>query len=677
SKLPEDIAPRAIQAFMESGQENFLEWAKSSGDKEIQRFASILEKIAANSDKLNQLIPLLETIEKRLKIDTALSIGMVVGSVIPTGSLVTKGVTKAVEAAAARVVVKEGTKKALTFAGGFLVDNIIGDTTGILLSGADAGATLKAALPGYILGLGLIGGGKTLASQLTRENLRSISDYMQEAAKKALSLGSRAVDIIPSKNLVEYARSFVQLKSVSQIQDFLIRSFDETTKFIGTAAKRAGQTASMNYAVFVIDKSKTWLLNSLTPDIPKYIGDAGLEIYFSAVKRMEDKYKSAGLFARTTKQGDELLFVLSGDQAKTLGKTIMQEFAQIVEDEAIKRGFRKDVHPGIFEALTGFSSHRADFTVRAEKNGAVAIFDPKGRKTQLDDLVTEAEVAPLLVTISKAAQDQLRPLIDLKLGRLPARIPDNVPADVHLLFRMNFDSPTSSALMSIAEGAEKAVSQAGMNLAGPSIINLLGHRVTDALTSVYFSALEKALKGKGVDIYLTGPMSFGFKLRKGAQGNLSEIVSKAAAEAEKSFVREAKGLGIIGAVSATAQKRFEAEQKFVSEALGFAAKTEKIEMMNLGIALLHVDGLSLSAVNKGSFFGSTISSLEGVKLPGWVRNAVDFAYFLRTQGLSESQLKKVLANTESLGMRNESRVSALFSESIDIAKKRGQTEVVK
>ncbi|VVC02025.1 Bacterial toxin of type II toxin-antitoxin system, YafQ [uncultured archaeon] len=175
-----------VRKYKASKAENFTQWAKANPDPKVRRFGEVMGNLEKSSDQLKAKLIEIQKLHEELKVETALSVGMAIASVIPSGSVVSKGVAKLISTEAKRAAqraAKETFKRRMIFAAGFVADNAVGDIVGAKLTGADTSEVVKQAFPSYILALGLIGGSKALAAELGKN--KPVSALFKRAEQPA------------------------------------------------------------------------------------------------------------------------------------------------------------------------------------------------------------------------------------------------------------------------------------------------------------------------------------------------------------------------------------------------------------------------------------------------------------------------------------------------------------
>ena len=96
-----------------------------------------------------------------------------------------------------------------------------------------------------------------------------------------------------------------------------------------------------------------------------------------------------------------------------------------------------------------------------------------------------------------------------------ARKQGDVKVDAYATFRVAFEGGMGNFVKKLAENNGKGVTHVENGLAGPSVVNQMGHPVTDSVTSHFQDTLVQSLKARGladkVEIFVDGPMTFAFR----------------------------------------------------------------------------------------------------------------------------------------------------------------------
>ncbi len=237
-----EMVDYARTEFARSGKENFSEWAAGSKDRDLRALGRALSETAEAGDALRELVPQIARMEKELKVETALSVAVAVASVVPTGGLAAKGAGKLAETFAAEaggVFAKEGFKKGAAFTGGFILENAAADTAAIAITGADPLATMKEAMPGYLLGIGLMGGTRALA-RLGKEHADLLKPVREKIASKVAVMSLATMETTRKALAQGYAFFEAKVKASIEEESAHFRKHIETTGKKAELAKLQG-----------------------------------------------------------------------------------------------------------------------------------------------------------------------------------------------------------------------------------------------------------------------------------------------------------------------------------------------------------------------------------------------------------------------------------------------------
>lgn len=451
-----------------------------------------------------------------------------------------------------------------------------------------------------------------------------IKEY-NEAAAREIGFLSKAIDAI--RRLIPFgneAKMWAQIKNeahaAGEIFDVSMRGF---SKEVIAGMKKEG--LEMTFLVF--DKSKTWLLNNLGREM----GDLGLKAYFHAFYKVAKKY---GIdIVRNTKEGDELVFILYGKNAKNAARIVADVNAEMKAVLSVL----KVQHKELGEAIGGFSAHEISALIKKDGERTVILYE--GKAIALETLLNKAETKGLLEKLGGKMRNALRPLMESVPGELPKAAEKWMgPMDVHIMVRVGMNRPASDALKEVSKIAEKAIVPADTNLVGPSLLNLIGHGATDTITSAYYKNLKDALLKIGIDakIYSTGPMSFGIK---GNKGRLSEAaVKEVLEETGQNFLRQTGNLGIRKVRPFTASAGKWAADKALSEyILGRGISEGFIEAIRFNIAMFNLDKQTIRHLPLDMHAKQLLENI-----PGWVRDESALFHYLRKSGRADSEAIKIM-----------------------------------
>ncbi len=456
-------------------------------------------------------------------------------------------------------------------------------------------------------------------------NAKALIKEYNEAAGREIGFLNKAMDnlrcLIPFKNQAKmWAQITNETHAAGEMFDVSMRGFP---KEVIAGMKNEG--LEMTFLVF--DKSKTWLLNNLGREM----GDLGLKAYFHVFYKIAKKH---GIdIVRNTKEGDELVFVLYGANAKNAARIVADVNAEM---KAVLSAL-KVRHKELKEAIGGFSIH--EITALVKKDGESIVILDEGKKIALETLLNKAETRGLLEKLGGKTKNALKPLMESVPGELPEAAEKWMgPMDVHVMIRVGMNKNVSAALGEVSAVAEKAVVPADINLVGPSLLNLIGHGATDTISSAYYKNLKEAFLKKGIDakIYSTGPMSFGIL---GNKDRLSEAtVKETLDEAERNFLRQSGDLHIIKIKSFTGSASKWAADKALSEYIIEHGISEGfIETIRFKIAMFHLEKESIKHLPLDI---ATKQLLES--MPAWVRDESALFHYLRKSGKGDTEAIKIM-----------------------------------
>ncbi|MEW6721944.1 MAG: hypothetical protein AB1324_01640, partial [Candidatus Micrarchaeota archaeon] len=358
----------------------------------------------------------------------------------------------------------------------------------------------------------------------------------------------------------------------------------EASQPLVAALSESGRIAneSQVIGVIVLDGAKTWQKNGLGYGGDGYqahdrnfmgfeVGDLGLIVYMEAARRFRGKHPE--IFTKLqTAEGDEVVCVIRGD---VLGKTPAEAQAAVKRYEASFRETLRETtlslgiseKSPLFAALADVNAHGGLVGVKATPEGG-RTFTFEGRQySDLNGALVGLEVGHALSDLGKrpggaeaakaiegfigdvlksAPQSQLSPV---KI----ARQANDFRVDAYATFRIGFEGGMTNNIRRLAENNGKGVTHVENGLAGPSVVNQLGHPVTDALTAHFQDALVAAFKARGmadnIVIHADGPMTYAFEFK----GKVDmDAFHAAVQEATRNFPKMMKERGVSGIKRATA-----------------------------------------------------------------------------------------------------------------------------
>ncbi|NYZ76720.1 hypothetical protein H0O02_00195 [Candidatus Micrarchaeota archaeon] len=427
--------------------------------------------------------------------------------------------------------------------------------------------------------------------------------------------------------------------------------------FEGLFGKEYTKDVNMgDITVLSIDKGKTWMLNSIDPAF----GDLGLFIYFKAAKNIEKKFGIATI--RTTEQGDELVVILSKEKQESIpggyGKALKNEVAKIAEELGFKQG------DPLTEAITDFSAIETDVNVTISWEGKTWLSGgPIGKKKEafenMESLLSNSEAQGLLIKMEKENKYAypLWAFLKLPAMELPKveiksvkELPENVKLDKVMNIRLGFDEKTKEAMWNMTEYAGKGVSHVDNGIIGPSVMNLLGHPVTDTITALYQDALVKSLKEHDVPVvaYDHGPMAIGLKFEKTLNGVEMKALDAAVKEAGDNFKAtiQGKGIGVDKVEIFAGETKEEALHKIAEKVMGYKVSEVEYSAMKQFNNLLHLKPDELIGILKTEGVGpKVLDALNLVKSEPkkfkWIRNPEDLVHYLKNNKISNGAIKSM------------------------------------
>ena len=321
--------------------------------------------------------------------------------------------------------------------------------------------------------------------------------------------------------------------------------------------------------VIAFDGAATWKKNGYAREL----GDLGLIIYFEATRRFQERNPEVLTTAQTA-QGDEVVVVIPGEKLGLRPKRTIEryrkQFESTLAEVAAEMGIGKE--SPIYDAMVGVGAHGGVVEVLPKEGGYT--FRVRGEKGEgeatLDGALTRVEVSAAFERLAKekggkevvAAIDgfittvmntetvgrPLEPLSRINSERGEAGLPP-LEMDAYATFRIGFEPVKFRRFMErFSESNGKGLTHVQSDLAGPSVINGLGHPLTDKLTAHFADSiaarLQEAGLGDAVEMYGDGPMSFGFKFKRELSASEKEAFGRALEGAREEFVAKMGEMGV-------------------------------------------------------------------------------------------------------------------------------------
>jgi hypothetical protein len=414
---------------------------------------------------------------------------------------------------------------------------------------------------------------------------------------------------------------------------------------------------TVNIGILSLDKGKTWLLNN----IHKAFGDAGLFIYFKAAKNLETKFGIKAI--KTSAQGDELVVVFTGKNVKKMGaytKAFEKEIVKIAED----MGFRTGEPLG--KAVTEFGAVEVEATAKISKEGKVSFATEFAEKPfdKLDSLLSTAEAKQMLEGMKSKGKDvsPLLPFLELPGAKLPKveitkveKLPETTKLDQVVNLRIYFNAKTKNALWEMTNHVGKGVSHVDNGIIGPSVLNQLGHPVTDVFSKLYHDALITSIKNHKlpVSVYDHGPMSVGFvferMLTKDEMITLKKAVNDANEALATNPLLKEKGIVIEGVETFEGATKDAASHKVAETVMGHKIDIGNYEVMKQLTTVLHTEpAIIMEALESAGMDAKTLEIIGNIKKENvkWVRNPEDLVHYLKNSGVEKKTIMNVFDQLE-------------------------------
>ncbi|MCX8200283.1 MAG: hypothetical protein N3G76_02325 [Candidatus Micrarchaeota archaeon] len=417
---------------------------------------------------------------------------------------------------------------------------------------------------------------KVLSIKPSEEVIGAVDDFVKKIPEDV------------SKNLAN-ARKSIPYKS-----DNIFSALSHADGAIKEISERYPNINSVmnNASVYVLDKSKTWLLNGIN----RKVGDVGLEIYFNAMRKIADK----GYVARITQVGDEIVILGPKGMQSEIQKALLESSEEIFKKYGLKDVYR------IKEKCAQASILEAEIII---KNGKV--FYKVGGKEMpfnVERLINDVELNHSLSGISESSRRKILGFVEkLEPKSLPASsIPKSDSTNAMKVIIEFKDKGMQKALKEIAEKNGKAVHQAATNSIGPSTVNQLGYINADYITASAVDELAKAgkiTKKEAEQILHSGALTYSLE-----------------GPSAKSLISRLNGTTIDAKIGGEMVK------------LSFYAGTPKHVEEMAAAHLLSKIGIKGEAVNKilhaTDNINKTIAKLhlQGENLPPWARETLSVIY---------------------------------------------------
>lgn len=526
--------------------------------------------------------------------------------------------------------------------------------------------------------------GKSLLDNIVNPTVKKIISKSLEGVRNAVMLMENKV--LVDKLFDAEARKAVREKAQSHFENYI------------------EEPSGVKVALVNMDKGFTWLLNAIgnvrseSGLAGSAVGDLGLFIYFEAIRRLDGKY--GAMPHKLTSQGDEGLTLFTGENASENA----QEYVRLLGEEIKKVSSELGINDSVFkEYLDKFTaeviSTEAVYTYDKETDTYGVKFQPldeagkpikEEKPASLGALLSKLEGQETIGKIRNRAKELRKLNMHKEAEKLEARadylegyldeivsklddldvpekvktikdakdLPEDKKIEETVLARIDVDSDLYQALYAMAETNGKGVGHVEEHNVGPSVLNQMGHPVTDYFSALWQKALYESLTEAGiygtyaeggVEMYAQGPMAVG--LRYDPAKVSPERVAAAKAKAAEKFkgYAEAKDAGVTDVKIYSGKNKDTASLDIAKNVAGFDILPEEYVDMKSIVAALWLDPQGFlkdkfaepTAVNKK--YKSALENMsEGAK---WVRTPEDMITYLH-----------------SLGIKNPDEVRAVFTE---------------
>ncbi|MEM4360453.1 MAG: hypothetical protein QXT45_07995 [Candidatus Bilamarchaeaceae archaeon] len=435
-----------------------------------------------------------------------------------------------------------------------------------------------------------------------------------------------------------------------------IKGSEKILKEIFSKEYVLGEENSAEIRILALDKGKTWMLNN----IGKEFGNLGLFIYFKAVKNLESKFGVN--VVRTSAEGDELVIIFVGEKVLKA-----EEYATALRNEvkaiATEMGFREGEM--LTEAITDFSAIKIEALAQINKERKISFRTKAGESFEnLDSMMSMEEAKQTLKAMEKTEDvSLLLQFLELPKAKIPkveipkvSELPKETKLDAVVSIRIDFKQPTKDALWRMTNYTGKGVSSVDNGIVGPSILNQLGHPVTDVFSKIYQEAIIKEVKQYNlpVSVYDHGPLSVAFKFTKplteAEMKALDNAIMKANELLLASPVLKENGIALKGVKAFRGDTKDSTLYMIAKSVIGYDIPQSSYEMIKNLVTLLHTDPAKIIKIlaDKG-FSAETLNVLGNIKEKNikWVRNPEDLFHYLKNNNIPKKETITIL---EQLGV---------------------------
>lgn len=436
----------------------------------------------------------------------------------------------------------------------------------------------------------------------------------------------------------------------------LIKGSEKILKEIFGKEYVLGEESSAEIRILALDKGKTWMLNN----IGKEFGNLGLFIYFKAVKNLESKFGVN--VVRTSAEGDELVVIFVGEKVLKI-----EEYATALRNEvkaiATEMGFREGEM--LTEAITDFSAIKIEALAQINKERKISFRTKVGESFEnLDSMMSMEEAKQTLKAMEKTEDvSLLLQFLELPKAKMPkveipkvSELPKETKLDAVVSVRIDFKQPTKDALWRMTNYTGKGVSSVDNGIVGPSILNQLGHPVTDVFSKIYQEAIIKEVKQYNlpVSVYDHGPLSVAFKFTKplteAEMKALDNAIMKANELLLASPVLKENGIALERVKAFRGDTKDSTLYMIAKSVIGYDIPQSSYEMIKNLVTLLHTDPTKIIKIlaDKG-FSAETLNVLGNIKEKNikWVRNPEDLFHYLKNNNIPKKETITIL---EQLGV---------------------------
>ncbi len=456
------------------------------------------------------------------------------------------------------------------------------------------------------------------------------------------------------KSRLKEVRNTILYKDKSEIYKVLSGEAEGAEKVLMDLfpGERAGAIENPTFGCLILDKGKTWALNNIGPTF----GDTGLYVYFQAVKNVEEKIRKAGydirLEVKMSEKGDEMLIVFTGKKVKEA----MAKYTELLREELSSIAGKMGFEGVLKDAITAFSATEVETvaTLKDDKMFFTAEIRGKTKTMKLETLLAVAEASEKLIQMEKKGinVETLWKFLDLPEIELPAaakeiksvetlKIEDKL--DYVISFRVDVEPGTKLQLWELTNVSGKGVMNVDNGIIGPSVLNLLGHPVTDVFSVKYHLELIKNLKKAGVEVetYSHGPMSIGII------GKVDpKILDKVLAETNKAMAKDKDlaALGVSRFEAYVGKNKDAANYEIIKRVVGYDIPKNSYEQLKNMVTILHMKPEGIIKMLEGKKIKpEMINLLKSIKEKEvvWVRNPEDLVHYL-SKSMEKNEIIKLL-----------------------------------